>query len=411
MRKTCALFQKALSTHLNLLDASLTSLETHLSSSLLASSHRCTPSFARPFSASQPETTTDPTPPPSKTPPETRRKWIPYKENTRTHQLSPSASQNHSTSFQHHQQPLNNNNNFFYPLTDLNRNFKAEALYVGSRIDVRALKRHSKIEPHWNQLENDTLTVALSPHPLPDNAETEGFPEGCPMMLAYSYGSVVFFDAPSEVKKKYMDVCRKASTDPLIMKDSKFIEEYGINIVPTLPTWSKAKPDKVCLQRLDLRNAKVIGQVLAQSVAVDYYASHIEKKLDTFIEMNKTLKNERRFTKLKTTELLQLVADNNLLATNIIQKVGLRERYDIAWKDIQYFQIWEHLRKELEIEKRYATFDDKLTFLQENLKYFLEVRQARRSFLSEATIIGLITLELLVLVFQMFQVGGGGGLH
>lgn len=231
------------------------------------------------------------------------------------------------------------------------------------------------------------------------------------MMLAYSYGSVVFFDATPEMKEKYMEVCRKASTDPLLSKDSKFVEEYGISIVPALTSWSKAKPDKVCLQRLDLRNAKVIGQVLAQSVAVDYYASHIEKKLDTFIEMNKRLKNERRFTKLKTTELLQLVADNNLLATNIIQKVGLRERYDIAWKDIQYFQIWEHLRKELEIEKRYATFDDKLTFLQENLKYFLEVRQARRSFLSEATIIGLITLELLVLVFQMFQVGGGGGLH
>ena len=34
--------------------------------------------------------------------------------------------------------------------------------------------------------------------------------------------------------------------------------------------------------------------------------------------------------------LLQLVAENNIVMTDIINKLGVHERFDIAWKHVNY---------------------------------------------------------------------------
>jgi hypothetical protein len=34
--------------------------------------------------------------------------------------------------------------------------------------------------------------------------------------------------------------------------------------------------------------------------------------------------------------LLQLVAENNIVMTDIINKLGVHERFDVAWKHVNY---------------------------------------------------------------------------
>ena len=43
-------------------------------------------------------------------------------------------------------------------------------------------------------------------------------------------------------------------------------------VSPKLPSWSQCEPACIRLQALDLRNIQVIAQVLAQSVALDFYS-------------------------------------------------------------------------------------------------------------------------------------------
>ena len=43
-------------------------------------------------------------------------------------------------------------------------------------------------------------------------------------------------------------------------------------VSPELPSWSQCEPECIRLQTLDLRNIQVIAQVLAQSVALDFYS-------------------------------------------------------------------------------------------------------------------------------------------
>lgn len=186
---------------------------------------------------------------------------------------------------------------------------------------------------------------------------------------------------------------------------SFFPSEYIVHVVPELATWSQLEPEFIRLQTLDLRNMQVIAQVLAQSVALDYYSSHVERTLETFCSMNLEMVETASSAGVDKNVLLRLVAENNIVMTEIISKLGVHERYDIAWKYVQYGRIWEFLRSELEMEPRFKTLDMKLNLIQDNLKYFLEILQARKSDSLEWTIIILIAVEI---GLSLYELGGKG---
>lgn len=152
---------------------------------------------------------------------------------------------------------------------------------------------------------------------------------------------------------------------------------------------------------MDLKNLQVVAQVLAQSVALDYYSNHVERTLETFCSLNQEMTETANISKLNKQVLLQLVAENNIVMTEIISKLGLHERYDIAWKDARYGNIWDFLRAELEVENRFETLDMKLNLIQDNLKYFLEILQNRKSDTLEWIIIILIGLEILLSLYEI----------
>ena len=54
------------------------------------------------------------------------------------------------------------------------------------------------------------------------------------------------------------------------------------------------------------------------------------------------------------------VAKNNVMRTGILSsKIGLTKRFEAAWKDPECDRIYEHLRKEMEIDRRYDDLEVK----------------------------------------------------
>lgn len=145
-----------------------------------------------------------------------------------------------------------------------------------------------------------------------------------------------------------------------------------------LPTWSQLTPEAIQLQQLDLKNIQVISQVLAVSVALDYYGSLVERMMEQFTTINREMKETLNLKRINNAELLRLVAENNDLMTDVIIKLGVNDRFDIAWKYVQYGRIWDYLRSELEVDARFKTLDMKLHLVQDNIKYFLEIFQNRK---------------------------------
>ena len=84
--------------------------------------------------------------------------------------------------------------------------------------------------------------------------------------------------------------------------------------------------------------------------------------LRTFKAMNEAMRTAKSFKPVATKEeLLQMVAQNNLLFTDIISKLGIMERFDIAWKSTNCNDVYEHLRADMEIENRNSNLQVKVS--------------------------------------------------
>ncbi|GAB4817342.1 hypothetical protein N2152v2_004388 [Parachlorella kessleri] len=281
--------------------------------------------------------------------------------------------------------------------------FKVEAAYVGSKINIYDLMNRPEFSGHYKKLHKGTVVLGLTHRAVDPQCEITGMPLD-PYMVAFSYGSVVFFNSDRELKEAYLQVCRDEAADP-VSADRPYTEEYPVTVDPREPLWSRLEADNVILQVLDLRNIQVISQVLAQSVAMDFYSSHVERTLETFCNMNLVMQETKNIAKINKQVLLQMVAENNIVMTDIINKLGVHERYDIAWKHVQYGRIWEFLRSELEMDARFKTLDMKLNLIQDNLKYFLEILQNRKSDFLEWFIIVLIGAEICLSLYDLFSKG------
>lgn len=154
--------------------------------------------------------------------------------------------------------------------------------------------------------------------------------------------------------------------------------------------------DAVVLPGLDVHNLSVIATVMAQSVALDHYSVKVDAMLETFTRLNSSVERTGVFSALEKHALFRLVALNNTLFTEIISKIGLLERSETAWKNVEYTQIWEGLREEFEVEDRFEKIEFKLNLVQLNTKFFLEILANQKSNTLEWIIIVLITLEILV---------------
>jgi uncharacterized Rmd1/YagE family protein len=282
------------------------------------------------------------------------------------------------------------------------QNVRVEATYVGSAINIYDLMARPECHDHYKRLHKGTVILSLDQNngDISEAMEADGMPLG-PYLVATTYGSAVFFNVEPDQKEEWLTVLRNVAAEPAPLGDKRYNEEYSVAVVSELPAWSQLEPECIRLKTLDLRNMQVIAQVLAQSVALDFYSAHVERTIETFCSMNLEMAESASIAGVDKQVLLRLVAENNIVMTEIISKLGVHERYDIAWKYVQYGRIWEFLRSELEMEPRFKTLDMKLNLIQDNLKYFLEILQARKSDSLEWTIIILIAVEIVLSLYEL----------
>ncbi|KAH0979858.1 hypothetical protein GBA52_007035 [Prunus armeniaca] len=177
-------------------------------------------------------------------------------------------------------------------------------------------------------------------------------------------------------------------------------EEYEVREKPALHTWMEGGLDYIMLQYLNVDGIRTIGSVLGQSIALDYYVRQVDGMVAEFTDINREMETTGKF-KMKRKKLFQLVGKANSNLADVILKLGLFERSDIAWKDAKYAQIWEYLRDEFELTQRFASLDFKLKFVEHNIRFLQEILQNRKSDFLEWLIIALIGAEILLSVYDI----------
>ncbi|KAH9612925.1 hypothetical protein KSS87_011754 [Heliosperma pusillum] len=273
------------------------------------------------------------------------------------------------------------------------------AFFISTSVDLKSLVDQNRTHfiPPSSRMTNYVVLKFGNLKPVPNDLGATLSGSDCGFMVVFQYGSIVLFNVRDNEVDGYMKIVEKHASCllPEMRKD-----EYEVREKPTLSTWMQAGLDHIMLQYLDIDGIRTIGSVLGQSIALDYYVRQVDGMVAEFTDINRAMEKTGTFT-MKRKKLFQLVGKANSNLADVILKLGLFERSDIAWKDAKYSQIWEYLRDEFELTQRFASLDFKLKFVEHNIRFLQEILQNRKSDFLEWLIIVLIGAEILISVYDI----------
>lgn len=203
------------------------------------------------------------------------------------------------------------------------------AYYIARRIDL--VKAHSGIYSKLkkSRLEEKSVTIEI------DKAANQ-------YVSVFSFGSVILFNIPFSQHIDHLKRIRESAiVTPLIPGNIDHIDKYKIIINPNLERPSVIKAEHVNIRSLDNKNIAIISTVIAQSVALDYYAETVDTMLDSFMKINMNIEKTGNFEDLRATGLYQLVAVNNRVFVTVLSRLGIFEGSDAAWENNDYHDTFE----------------------------------------------------------------------
>ncbi|XP_052199598.1 protein RETARDED ROOT GROWTH, mitochondrial [Diospyros lotus] len=225
----------------------------------------------------------------------------------------------------------------------------------------------------------------------------EGDESCCCYMVVFQYGSAVLFNVEDHDAEAFLEIIRRHASGllPEMRKD-----DYAVKEMPLLVEDMQGGPDFIVLKNIDTDSIRIIGSVLGQSIALDYFVSQVDSMVEEFTDINRGMEKTGTFT-MNRKKLFKLVGKANSNLADVILKVGLFDRSEIAWRDAKYAQIYEYLREEYEVAQRFGNLDFKLKFVEHNIHFLQEVLQNRRSDLLEWCIIFLLSIENVISVYEI----------
>jgi uncharacterized Rmd1/YagE family protein len=238
------------------------------------------------------------------------------------------------------------------------------------------------------RVEKDRLLATLAPG------------ESARWVIAYDFGALVFVGCPEAECQKIVDaVGRRLVGEP----HPPLTESFAIDVQPDKPI--EVRFDRVVLPALELPAVEIVAEVLAQSVAMDYYAddvAEIEAETDRIAaELRQVGRIPQRVQ--KTLQFIGLcIATRN----DVISTLALFDKPDATWENEQLDRLWVSLRKMLEFDDRYRALDAKLRMFQDNLVLLVDLARQRHTFALEFAVAVLIALEMMIMVWQVLTTAG-----
>ncbi|KAG8055307.1 hypothetical protein GUJ93_ZPchr0001g31557 [Zizania palustris] len=244
----------------------------------------------------------------------------------------------------------------------LARCIPVKAYFVSTSIDLKSLQaEHGSdvVPPSTRSLNYIALRYPEFPQEIMDIGVKDN--RFCyRYVVVFQYGSAVLFNIADHEAEYYLDIIRRHASGwlPETRKD-----DYAVVEKPSLTTWMKGGLDYIVLKSLDTDGIRIISSVLGQSIALDHYIRQVDDMVEEFTEINRVMEKTGDFT-MQRKKLFQLVGKANSNLADVIIRLGLFDRSEIAWKNSNYAQILEYLREEYELNQRFGSLDFKLKFVE-----------------------------------------------
>lgn len=110
-----------------------------------------------------------------------------------------------------------------------------------------------------------------------------------------------------------------------------FHEDYKIITQENLSRPFSIKAEHLSVRRLDGPNLVVVSTVMAQTVALDYYAAAVDKMMTKFMHINQSIQITNKVGVEARTSLNKLVAQNIAVNVAVVSELGIFEGNDATW--------------------------------------------------------------------------------
>lgn len=251
----------------------------------------------------------------------------------------------------------------------------ARALFVGRRIDVRALDRVER----------------LADAPAVVRAGERG------VAVLFRYGVLVLFDVQALEEIAFLN-----SVGPLIDErvDPPESEEVEIRIEPEGS--ERVDPQgAIVLTAAGVDRLQIVADILAKSVVLAYYEARVAQVFDRVEPLAANLRRGGHSGRAGR-EVLRQIGDVLLTQQNMIGRVEVAEKPDLLWERPELERLYNRLRDEYELRERHRALDRKLDLIARTAETVLELQQTRRSLRVEWYIVALILIEIVLTLYQMF---------
>ena len=266
----------------------------------------------------------------------------------------------------------NNNNN--EPLCGGQQEVAVRALFVGERIDLRALEHTDRAVP-------SPLTIRAGHR-------------GCAVL--FRYGAVVLFGMEPMEEVSFLK-----QLEPLIAAPFAKVETEQTRIQVIEGSLEGLAAGAVVLPQLSTERVQLVAEILAKSVALAYYESHVASVFDR-VEPLATELQKRGRSSQRSRELLQYIGDSLRIQYRTIGRAEIVDKPELLWEHPELERFFHRLSDEYELNERQRALDSKLTLIAGTAETLLDLLHNRRSLRVEWYITILIVVEILLSLYQLF---------
>jgi required for meiotic nuclear division protein 1 len=213
---------------------------------------------------------------------------------------------------------------------------------------------------------------------------------------AYDFGALVFVGCDAASEAPVVEAVRNLSND----KAAPLTESFAIQLRPGASL--EVRFDRVIVPELSPALIDIVALVLAQSVAMDYYAqdvAEIEAATDRIADELRSRGRIRRGVR----DLTKFIGLCIATRSDVVSTLALFDKPDATWESEELDRLWNGMYKMLEMDGRYRALEAKLRLFQENLVLLVDLARGRHTLALEALVAVLILLEMLVMVWQVLS--------
>jgi len=256
----------------------------------------------------------------------------------------------------------------------LRPDFKARAVLVADRIDLRGWKAEER-------LASNPLAVAVA---------------GGGAAVLFRYGVVVFFDVTAEEESAFLGWISRLTAGALVTPET---EEVEVRIDPRAR--EGVQGDRVLLAADEIERLQIVADVLSKTVVLAYYESQLAGTFDRIEPLARELDTDGRISR-SSRELSRHIGAMLLTGHTMVGRAAVAEKPELLWEHPDLEGLFIRLEDEFEIKERHVTLGQKLELITHTAQTLVQLQEGRHGLRLELYIVILIVFEILLTLYDLF---------